>query len=183
MAAEFDIEERWPELFVQLDETQRRAVVQSLASAWHEGWTPDREDVENLTDEARGAIDAAEYRRRVREAAERRRGLSRRRVFFRDVKPYAVPETLDDLKGPPSGVVDLPHSVLWAPGGGRVDLDAEGGAGLVYRAVLAEGTVADQVAVVNRDRLTTMWPELLLPRRVRELWEDRFPELRAVVSA
>ena len=58
------VEDRWPELFVQLDETQRRAVVQSLASAWHEGWTPNREDVENLTDEARGAIDAEEYRSR-----------------------------------------------------------------------------------------------------------------------
>ena len=68
MATKFDIEDRWPELFVQLDETQRRAVVQSLASAWHEGWTPNREDVENLTDEARGAIDAEEYRRRAHAA-------------------------------------------------------------------------------------------------------------------
>lgn len=72
VATEFDIEERWPELFVQLDETQRRAVVQSLASAWHEGWIPNREDVENLTDKARGAIDAAEYRRRAHAAARRR---------------------------------------------------------------------------------------------------------------
>lgn len=72
VATKFNIEERWPELFVQLDETQRRAVVQSLASAWHEGWTPNREDVENLTDEARGAIDAAEYRRRAHAAARRR---------------------------------------------------------------------------------------------------------------
>jgi len=69
----FDVEDRWPELFEQLDEKQRRAVVQSLASAWHEGWEPTREDVENLTDKARGAIDRAEYMRRVREAAERRR--------------------------------------------------------------------------------------------------------------
>lgn len=45
MATKFDIEDRWPELFVQLDETQRRAVVQSLASAWHEGWTPNREEI------------------------------------------------------------------------------------------------------------------------------------------
>lgn len=73
MADGFDIEKRWPELFVQLDATQRRAVVQSLASAWHEGWVPNREDVENLTDEARGAIDVHEYRRRVREKAERHR--------------------------------------------------------------------------------------------------------------
>jgi hypothetical protein len=76
VATKFDIEERWPELFVQLDATQRRAVVQSLASAWHEGWEPNREDVENLTDEARGAIDRAEYLRRVDAAAERRRKAS-----------------------------------------------------------------------------------------------------------
>ena len=71
MAEKFDIEERWPELFEQLDETQRWAVVQSLAIAWYEGWVPNREDVENLTDEARGAIDEAEYLRRAREAARR----------------------------------------------------------------------------------------------------------------
>lgn len=71
MAARFDVEERWPELFAELDETQRRAVVQCLASAWHEGWEPNREDVENLTDRARGAIDAAEYRRRAHAAARR----------------------------------------------------------------------------------------------------------------
>ncbi len=32
MATKFDIEDRWPELFVQLDETQRRAVVKSSAA-------------------------------------------------------------------------------------------------------------------------------------------------------
>ncbi|MGW9114510.1 antitoxin VbhA family protein [Microbacterium sp. NPDC055683] len=71
MAEQFDVEERWPELFAQLDGAQRNAVRQSLAAAWHEGWVPNREDVENLTDEARGAIDAEEYLRRVREAALR----------------------------------------------------------------------------------------------------------------
>ncbi|PPF91350.1 hypothetical protein C5C03_00385 [Clavibacter michiganensis] len=72
MVEKFEIEQRWPELFVGLDEVQRRAVVQSLASAWHEGWVPNREDVENLTEEARGAIDREEYLRRADAAAERR---------------------------------------------------------------------------------------------------------------
>ncbi|GAB3794170.1 hypothetical protein GCM10028798_00120 [Humibacter antri] len=76
MSVEFDVVERWPELFTQLDEGQRRSVVQSLAASWHEGWVPNREDVENLTDEARGAIDEAEYLRRAREAAERRRKVA-----------------------------------------------------------------------------------------------------------
>lgn len=74
MAADrFDIEERWPELFTQLDRTKRRAVVQSFAAAWHEGWEPNREDVENLTDYMRGVIDESEYERRSRETASRHR--------------------------------------------------------------------------------------------------------------
>lgn len=72
MSEKFDVEDRWPELFGQLDDVQRNAVRQSLAAAWHEGWVPHREDVENLIDAARGAIDEAEYLRRVREAARRR---------------------------------------------------------------------------------------------------------------
>ena len=74
MVERFEIEQRWPELFVELDANNRRAVVQSFASAWHEGWEPNREDVENLTDKVRGAIDDAEYMRRVKVAAERHRG-------------------------------------------------------------------------------------------------------------
>lgn len=132
--------------------------------------------------EARDASDATEYRQRNHAAAEPHQLSPQRRVFFRDMKPYEVPRSLDDLKGPSGDIVELPHTVLWAPGGGHVDLDAEGGVNLAYRAVLAEGTVADQVAVVNRDRLVAVWPELLLPRRVRQLWEDRFPELHAAVN-
>jgi hypothetical protein len=75
MAVEFDVEARWPELFEALSAVDRRAVVQSLANGWHEGWVPNREDVQNLTDLVRGAIDEAEYDRRVGVAA--RRGRSR----------------------------------------------------------------------------------------------------------
>lgn len=105
-----------------------------------------------------------------------------RRVFFRDVKPYDAPDNLDDLRGPAGGVVELSHSVLWAPGGGRVDLDEPGGTAMAYQAVLAEGTSDDQVRILNRDRLVSVWPDLMLPRRVRELWESRFPELHRAVA-
>lgn len=36
-------------------------MLQALVANWHEGWTPDREDLANLTDLAHGAIDDAEY--------------------------------------------------------------------------------------------------------------------------
>jgi hypothetical protein len=68
--AEFEIEARWPELFVQLTDAQRRAVVQSFANAHHEGWEANPADVENLTDLVRGAITEAEYDRRLALAAE-----------------------------------------------------------------------------------------------------------------
>jgi len=100
------------------------------------------------------------------------------RVYFRDVKPYAVVDSLDQLHGPAGGVVELSHSVLWAPGGRLVDLDEPGGTALAYQAVLAEGTVEDLVQVLNRGRLIAVWPDLMLPRRTRQMWESRFPELR-----
>lgn len=71
MEQKFDLEQRWPELFAELDAVQRRAVVQSLADAWLEGWRPSRDQVKNLVDEALGLIDEEEYFRRSDAAARR----------------------------------------------------------------------------------------------------------------
>lgn len=81
--SQMKIEQRYPELFVQLDDKQRRAVVQSLAAGWHEGFNPTREDVENITDYARGAIDADEYDRRSDAAAHRAAAVARRAAGVR----------------------------------------------------------------------------------------------------
>ena len=101
------------------------------------------------------------------------------RVFFRDVKPYAIVDRLEQLHGPAGGTFELSHSVLWAPGGGWVDLDRPGELRMAYRAVLNEGTVEDLVQVLNRDLLIAVWPQLLLPLRVLAMWQARFPELRS----
>ena len=105
------------------------------------------------------------------------------RVYFRDVKPYAIVDRLDQLRGPAGGTVKLSHSVLWAPGGDQVDLDHPGVLRMAYRAVLNEGTVEDLVRVLNRDVLIAVWPDLLLPLRVLAMWESRFPELRSSTPA
>ena len=39
--------------------------------------------------------------------------------------------------------------------------------------------MAEQERLLNRDRLIELWPVLSLDQRVRDLWETRFPELRA----
>ncbi len=61
----FNIEQRWPDLFQNLDEQQRLGVRNTLAALWHEGFKLTREDVENLTNYAAGIIDANEYRVRA----------------------------------------------------------------------------------------------------------------------
>lgn len=110
-------------------------------------------------------------------------GSAEGRVYFQDVKTYAIVDSLDQLRGPAGGTVALSHSVLWAPGGPDVDLDELGGVGLAYRAVLAEGAVEDLVHVLNADRLIAVWSDLMLPGRVRQMWESKFPELRAAAVA
>ena len=72
MDEHLDLEARWPDLFEDLNTSQRRAVVQALAGAWHEGWVPEREDVQHLTDRARGTITQGEYLARVQATARRR---------------------------------------------------------------------------------------------------------------
>jgi hypothetical protein len=109
--------------------------------------------------------------------------LAAGRVFFRDVKPYAIVDDLDQLRGPAGGVVELSHSVLWAPAGSGVDLDEPKGTALAYQAVLAEGSVEDLLEVLCRDRLIAVWPDLMLDQRVRGMWESRFPELQRSTGA
>lgn len=105
--------------------------------------------------------------------------MAEQRVFFHHLKPYAVPDSLDELHGRSSGWVELSHSLYWAPGPRRFNLDDAFGVKRVYVSALAEGTLADVQALVNADRLVEVWDDLFLPTRVRNLWEAHFPELAA----
>jgi hypothetical protein len=106
--------------------------------------------------------------------------LAGKRVRFQDIKPYDAPATLDELRGPAHGTVQLPPWVYWGPRP-VADLDRPGDDIRAYQATIQEGRVIDQVQILNRDRLVAMWPELSMPPRVRVLWEGRFPELTATL--
>ncbi|MGH3352322.1 MAG: hypothetical protein ACRDPS_16760 [Nocardioides sp.] len=73
MDTTFDVETRWPDLFDGLTAEQRSTVIDTLASAWHEGHVPERERVEILVAFTRGDIDAAESARRTASFRARRR--------------------------------------------------------------------------------------------------------------
>lgn len=105
-----------------------------------------------------------------------------RRVFYRDIKPYLIPERWEDLHGPVGGMLELPHDVLWLADR-AVDLDQHGDRRLAYKAALEQGTAQQQGEILNPDLLIELWAELALPDRVRILWEKRFPQLRERVTA
>jgi hypothetical protein len=93
-----------------------------------------------------------------------------------DVKPYAVPESLDELQGPSHGVVALPRDMAWS-GRQEFDLDDEYDRAAMYKIVLEEGQ-EDQRRFLNWRILRRDWRNFLPARQVRALWEERFPELR-----
>lgn len=101
------------------------------------------------------------------------------RFSVADIKPYAVPATLDDLDGPDRGIVTLPLGVAWS-GRREFDLDDEYDRVAMYKIVLEEGQEADQRRFLNRVILRRDWRRLFPARQVRALWESRFPELRHV---
>ena len=71
----------------------------------------------------RGSVSGMEEHRGAAKRPDRLSGLPlSERVFFRDLKPYAIVESLDQLRGPTEGAVSLSRSVLWAPGDGHIDL-------------------------------------------------------------
>ena len=84
---------------------------------------------------------------------------------------------LAQLVGPAGGRVELPPALGWT--GRRVyDLEDRADAAVFYERVIVEAVDADDlIRLLNADWLRRSWPDLFLPRRVRLLWEARFPEL------
>jgi hypothetical protein len=53
----------------------------------------------------------------------------------------------------------------------------------LYQTVLREaGRPEDLAAYLDGDTLIALWPELFLPRGVRQAWEDEHPVLRATAA-
>lgn len=113
----------------------------------------------------------------------RKHHADERIIRLRDVKPYSIPRSLNDLNGPRTGVLHLPKSIYWAPGGGDITLSTEGSTKLAYQSVIAEGTIDQQCRFLNKDLLIELWPHLSIPSRAAHEWQERFPQLRGNIRA
>lgn len=91
-----------------------------------------------------------------------------------------LPQSLEQLRGPMEGVVELPLHVAWS-GMTSYDLGKPRQRMGLYRTVLHEGLHDDLPRFLNRDLLLQMWPVLrtLVGRTVRSVWEEAFPQLAA----
>jgi hypothetical protein len=95
-------------------------------------------------------------------------------------KPYSVADRLEDLRGPTSGTVTLPKHMDWS-GSAAYDLDKPARLASLYRTVLNEASCTDDLqAFLDGRTLMRLWATLYLPPAVRQLWENRFPELAAI---
>ena len=108
-------------------------------------------------------------RRRSSAIVEQRRG-------YTDGFPYAAPVSLEQLRGPVSGVVRVPAHIDPRPDP-VFNLDVESSLLEMYGAVVRAGTVSDQCELLDAELLRHAWPTLVLPARSRQLWQSCIPEL------
>jgi hypothetical protein len=103
--------------------------------------------------------------------------MAQPRMLYEDGRPYTVPESLEELTGPTVGVVQLPLRLDWSEQG-RYDLSDPRQRNLMYEVVIRESMRAEDLrAFIHGPTLARVWRQLWLPRKVRSLWESRFPSL------
>jgi hypothetical protein len=107
-----------------------------------------------------------------------RAAASRARHWSRPGRRAVVATSLSDLQGLTHGTVELPIWLFWHPDR-TFDLDEPGMLPWMYQVVLREAGRTEDLAFLNGERLMALWPELHLPRGVRQAWEDQYPELLA----
>ena len=91
-----------------------------------------------------------------------------------------VAASLADLKGPTEGTVELPLWLFWSSPDRTFDLSQSFMLRSMYETVLGEASrPEDLAAYLDGDTLIALWPDLFLPKGVRQAWEDSHPVLRA----
>jgi Tfp pilus assembly protein FimV len=106
------------------------------------------------------------------------------RYQSRPGRGVVVAPSLADLQGPTEGTVELPLWLFWSSPGHTFDLGDRDMRLWLYQTVLREASsLQDLTAYLDGDTLIALWPDLYLPKGVRQAWEDTHPFLRATVVA
>lgn len=94
-------------------------------------------------------------------------------------RPIVIPESLDELRGPASGLMEIPISVMWASQQLYVlDAGDDEACADVYSEALGTATLEELRMIINKNTLLRVWPKMTGDRMTRTMWEGRFSELR-----
>jgi hypothetical protein len=108
---------------------------------------------------------------------------SRTRYQSRPGRRAVVIANLADLSGPAEGTVELPLWLFWSAPGHTFDLGDRDMRMWLYQTVLREASrPEDLTTYLDGDTLIALWPDLYLPKGVRQAWEDQHPTLRAAAA-
>lgn len=89
------------------------------------------------------------------------------------VRDVELPRSLDELRGPTTGVVRLPLRIYWSgpdPESVEWEVATPAGRRSLYEVVLREGDLDDVRVLVNGRELVRDWDQLYLPPWLREAW-------------
>lgn len=98
------------------------------------------------------------------------------------VRDVELPESLDELRGPVTGVVRLPLRLYWSgpdPQGVEWDVGRSDRRARLYEVVLREGTRDDVRRLVDGRELIKLWDQLYLPDWLRAAWEPLIRHARS----
>jgi DNA invertase Pin-like site-specific DNA recombinase len=112
------------------------------------------------------------------------RGAPGARYQSRPGRRALVAASLADLRGPAEGTLELPLRLFWSSPDRTFDLGKPFMLRSLYETVLREASrPEDLTTYLNGDTLLAVWPDLYLPKGVRQAWEDQHPDLRAARAA
>jgi hypothetical protein len=107
----------------------------------------------------------------------------RTRYQARPGRRVIVVTDLASLRGPSRGTVELPLRLYWSGPSPVFDLGEPYLRRWLYQIVLREASRPDDLTrYLDRATLIGLWPELHLPKGVRQAWEERHPQLRAAAA-
>ena len=109
---------------------------------------------------------------------------SRARYQSRPGRHAVVAASLADLKGPTEGTVELPLWLFWSSADRTFDLSQPFMLRSMYETVLGEASrPEDLTTYLDGGTLIALWPDLYLPKGVRQAWEDQHPALQVAAAA
>jgi hypothetical protein len=104
-------------------------------------------------------------------------------TFSARLRPFAIVDSLDDLRGPEAGRIRLPGRLWWSePRHKSWDLSDPADLNHLYGLLLREAEPDDLSVWVNRARLLECWDQLVLPSYVRACWQPLIAAARASAS-